>query len=87
MIYTVIWKPEAERKLAELWLSAKNRQVITSAVNQIDTELRHDAHRKGESRSKETRVLLIPPLGVFFRADPADRKTVVLTVWQFGDAR
>jgi len=81
MKYTVVWKPEAERKLTELWLAAANRSAVTKAADRIDRELRYDAHIKGESREEPTRVLLIPPLGVFFRVDAPDRKVSVLTVW------
>jgi hypothetical protein len=72
MKYTVVWKPEAERRLAQSWLSAKDRTAVSKAADQIDAELRHDAHLKGESRDENTRVLLIHPMGVFFRVDAGD---------------
>ncbi len=43
MIYTVVWSPDAENDLADIWLRADDRSAITAAGNQIDLLLRHDA--------------------------------------------
>ena len=42
MIYTVVWLPDAERELAELYLQlpAQAVKAFSSASNQIDAELR-----------------------------------------------
>ena len=39
MKYTVVWKPEAERRLAELWMKADNPQKLADAANLIEREL------------------------------------------------
>lgn len=83
MKYTVIWKPEAERRLATLWMDAANRSAVTEAANQIDEMLRRDPDDKGESRDRGRRVLTVPPLGVLFKVRPQDRIVYVLTVWRF----
>jgi mRNA-degrading endonuclease RelE of RelBE toxin-antitoxin system len=83
MKYTVVWKPEAERRLADLWVNATNRRAITDAANEIDKQLGHDPETKGESRSGNRRILLESPLGILFKIDPQDRKVIVLTVWQY----
>ena len=80
MNYTVVWKPEAERRLTELWMEANDRSAVTSAADRIDRELRQGAHLKGEGREGDTRVLLIHPMGVYF---VDDRKVSVLAVWLF----
>jgi len=44
MTFRVIWTPTAEADLASLWLSAPDRQLITSAANTLDEILQTDAH-------------------------------------------
>ena len=36
MKYTVIWKPSALQKLAQIWLSARNRDDVSHAVSDIE---------------------------------------------------
>jgi hypothetical protein len=81
MTYTVVWKPEAERRLATLWTEAADRKAITEAANAIDDWLRSDPESRGESRGDGRRILLEPPLGVVFSVQPEDRTVIVLTVW------
>jgi mRNA-degrading endonuclease RelE of RelBE toxin-antitoxin system len=81
--YTVTWKPEAERRLAELWMNASDRNAITEAANEIDRRLQMNPEQQGESRSDGRRLLLVKPLGVIFEVVPDDRIVYVLTVWQY----
>jgi mRNA-degrading endonuclease RelE of RelBE toxin-antitoxin system len=81
--YTVTWKPEAERRLAELWLNATDRTAITRAANEIDRRLQTNPDQEGESRSDGRRLLLVKPLAVIFEVVPDDRIVYVLTVWQY----
>lgn len=83
MKYTVVWKPEAERRLARLWTESPDRAQVTQAADLIDRVLAHDPGGKGESRSKGRRVLFVPPLAVVFKAEPGDRMVKVLTVWKY----
>ncbi len=36
MNYTVVWRPSAERTLAQIWTAATDRQAIADAANLID---------------------------------------------------
>ncbi len=83
MNYTVIWKGEAERRLATLWINATDRKALTDAANRIDVLLSRDPEHLGESREAGRRVLLDPPLGVVFSVLPDARTVLVLTVWAF----
>jgi hypothetical protein len=69
--------------LTELWLAASDRASITAAVDEIDRLLAIDPHGAGESRSEFTRVLFVPPVGVFFEVDDASKVVEVLKVWTF----
>jgi len=78
--YTVVWKPSAQRKLAQLWTTGPDRQAITDAANRIDALLKRDPLALGESRSGGVRVYFEPPLIVEFRVSEPDRLVEVLRV-------
>ena len=79
MTYTVVWRPAAEEKLAALWTEADDRRAITSAANSIDTMLRADPLDAGESRVANIRILVIPPLSVYYDVHEDDR---LVAVWR-----
>lgn len=83
MNYTVIWKPEADRRLADIWLNAADRAAVTAAAHQIDQKLRRDPENEGESRDKGRRIQLVAPLGVLYRVAPDDRLVNVVAVWAY----
>jgi hypothetical protein len=79
--FTVIWTPNAERDLAELWLDSAERNPITSASSQIDKLLARDPASRGKLRFDTVRELVVPPLGVDFDVQEDDRIVYVLSVW------
>ena len=81
MKYTVVWKPEAARRLAELWLKAENQQALADAANLIERELGAAPNSVGEQRIGSIRVVVVPPVGMYFRVNAEDRQVLVLTVW------
>ena len=86
MRYTVAWKASAEQKLASLWSRATDRIAVASAANTIDEILRTNPASVGESRSGQTRVLVIPPLLVAFEVFEQDRMVHILSVRDVGRA-
>jgi len=82
-MYVVRWKRTALDRLTELWLDSNDRTLVTESVSDIDRTLARDPHHSGESRSENTRVLFVPPLGVFFEADELTATVHVLRVWSF----
>ena len=82
MKWTVIWKPDAEGDLTELWVKAVDKADITTAANLIDVALRKDPLNTGESRAEDDRVHFELPLGVLFTVDELDRKVFVERVWR-----
>ncbi len=83
MSFTVVWKPEAERRLATIWTNAGDRNAIARAAGVIDRTLLSRPESVGESRNQGRRILLEPPLGVVYRVSPPDRTVTVLTVWAY----
>ncbi len=79
MRYTVVWVESAEQELAALWMAAPDRAAVNGAVLMIDDELRTDAHAKGRP-ADGARILVAPPLIVFFEVSEADRIARVLQV-------
>ena len=50
MRFTVVWKPQAERTLLELWLESSQRDALTSAAEEIESLVRQRPESVGESR-------------------------------------
>jgi len=67
MRYTVVWKPEAERRLAELWMEADDPERFADAANLIERELAIAPASVGEQRVGSIRVVVVPPVGMHFR--------------------
>lgn len=82
-MFTVHWLPNALNKLAEVWLKASDKDAVTQAVHRLDMRLQHDPRGQSESRDGLDRILLEPPLGVFFRIDATGQAVYVQTVWSF----
>jgi plasmid stabilization system protein ParE len=82
--YSVIWLPDAEAEMAQIWLDAADRAAITAAANAIDATLQGDPLHSGESRYGNRRVLLVRPLGVGYVVYEEEQTVVVGRVWRFG---
>ena len=80
MKYTVVWKPEAERRLAEFWMQADDPERFADAANLIERELAVNLDSVGEQRIGSIRVVIVPPVGMHFRVNADDRQVLVLTV-------
>ena len=78
--YTVVWVKSARGELAELWLTALDRNAVTAAARSIDEELRKDAAAKGRELSEGLRTLSAPPLNAIFTVREDDRIAEVLCV-------
>lgn len=82
MTYTVVWRPSAERTLAEIWTTADDRQTVTDAANAIDSLLRATPIEVGESRVANVRILTVLPLSVYYDVHEDDRLVAVWAVWR-----
>jgi hypothetical protein len=82
MTFTVIWQPTAQQRLAQLWMDGPNRQAISAAANAIDAALKREPLSQGESRFDSTRILVRPPLAVYYDVSKADRLVIAWVVWK-----
>jgi hypothetical protein len=78
--YTVIWKLGAQNHLAQLWIEAPDREVVTAAANQIDNELAEDPDLKGSPLREGLRSFDISPLRVLYEVNEMDRIVDVYSV-------
>ena len=83
MKFTVVWRPVAEARLAEIWEQSANRRSVSDATNQIERQLQQRGDTVGESRTANTRVVFESPLGLLFEVHAEDQLVTVLSVWQF----
>ncbi len=81
MTFTVVWLESAAGELAEAWLMAKDRVLVTAAARDIDQRLRVHPESAGESREGVRRILIAGPLAVTFEISIEDRLVRVLDVW------
>jgi hypothetical protein len=79
MIFTVLYEDAASNTLTNIYLNASDKQAITTASDQIDKELKVNAHRKGVSQG-DYRVFVAWPLRVAYTVDLADRIVRVFDV-------
>ena len=61
---------------------AANRPLsAVQAFDKIERILSDDADTQGESREKDRRILIVPPIGVIFRAKPEISEVLILDAW------
>jgi hypothetical protein len=66
--YRVSWDPDAFRRLVREWVAANEPDSGIRAFDTIEDLLSTDADSQGEPRHDNRRILIVPPLGVIFRA-------------------
>ena len=82
MKYTVLWSPEAESLLIDIWIGASDRKLITDAANRIDRQLSFVPLDVGESRTEAARLLMEPPLAVFYEVHDDESLVVIHKIWE-----
>ena len=80
----VIWKPEAEDDLADIWMNAPDPDVVRLAVEAIEALLTRDPVDAGDSRDDEFRIVFDGPVGVLFDVSEAAQVVRVLRVGWYG---
>lgn len=81
MRYSVVWSPEAEGELADIWNDVADRKSIANTANVLDRELARAPADLGESRPSGLRIAHYLPLGIRFAISEEDRLVRVLAVW------
>jgi len=79
MSFSVQWQESAENELAQIWIDAEDRSLITATADQIDKLLVNDPESLGESRGGSNRILIERPLAVLYRVEK-DQRILVLKI-------
>jgi mRNA-degrading endonuclease RelE of RelBE toxin-antitoxin system len=80
MRYSVLWSPDAEDRLAEIWLEAADRNDVTRAQAIVDEELATNPESKGTEVSEGLRRFKSEPLVVLFEIQTGARLVKVTAV-------
>jgi hypothetical protein len=81
MIFTVVWMPNSEERLADVWLNAPDRRAVTRSAHRIDELLRVDPQDQGDHLFDTVRAMIVGALGVEFEVIEEDRLVRILSVW------
>ncbi len=81
MRYRVSWDPDAFRGLMRAFVAANQPPSAILAFDEIERILSEDADTQGESREKDRRILIVPPIGAIFRAKPETSEVLILDAW------
>ena len=83
MVWTVTSSLDAEDQLTMIYMSASEPNAVSRASNEIDGLLRADPLTQGTASGRE-RILYVPPLGVVFEVEPADRMVKIKEYYHSG---
>jgi hypothetical protein len=78
MSFQVLWLPDAEQELAQVWMESSDRSAITRAVHRVENRLTANPANEGESRTKSRRIAFERPLAIIFRVRPSERAVEVV---------
>jgi hypothetical protein len=84
MKWTVVWQSEALDALAELWNIGPDRSEVAEASDRIDLLLKREPHSQGEERDGDARILIEPPLAIYFTVSDEDMLVTIYDVWRWG---
>jgi hypothetical protein len=85
MNFTVIWSAAALRQLADTWVAADDCAEVTAVSYRIEEQVRRNPLEAGESRGRyDERVLIDPPLRLFYMVDEFNRTIHVTSVGPSG---
>ena len=74
MSYQVIFAPQVNRDLVDLWVESDQQREITLAVDSLVRRLRASPTAVGESRNANRRVAFEWPVGIAFEIDEESRQ-------------
>lgn len=79
MSYDVHWTEAAPDDLSRVWLTAPNRNAVTTASHRLEQALARDPYGIGFARNASVnRTAVEPPLGIDYEIIEDDRRVRVL---------
>ncbi|MCI0365831.1 MAG: type II toxin-antitoxin system RelE/ParE family toxin [Phycisphaerales bacterium] len=83
MRYRVIFSPQADRDLVDLWLESDEQRAITEAVDDLVRRLEANPMQVGESRREMRRIALQWPVGIEFDINESSQEVHIYRFWTF----
>ena len=77
--FTVVWSPDADDELTEIWNTAKDRQAVSDASNAIERHLATDPVAHAQHLSEGLYRIALTPLAVLFHIEFADAQVKVVS--------
>ncbi len=85
MNYTVIWSREAESGLAEAWLDAVDRSLVSATSSFLEMSLGQTPFLVGDPlASSVNRFAVHRPIGITYDIIEDDKKVIVQSCWLVG---
>jgi hypothetical protein len=81
--YRVIFKPQVDRDLVDLWLESDNQRAMTDSIDGLVGRLEVDPWQVGESRTEDRRIALVWPVGMEFEIDDNRQEVHIYRLWTF----
>jgi hypothetical protein len=83
MKYQIIWLPDAEEELTQIWLEAVDKAAVTQAVYDIEQALKFNPLEHGESRGGTHRAISAGPVVVAYEPFPDDLRVQIISIKAF----
>lgn len=80
MNYTALWQPVAQEQLATLLADPAIQSAVLRAAFRVGALLEYFPEQVGESREPPERVLIEPPLTVYYEIDHEEKVVRVFRV-------
>jgi len=79
--FEIIWTAEAEGRLAEVWMAARDRKAVTKSAHELEVALEIVPMSAGKPLYDSVREFGDAVLGMEFEVNENDRCVYVLDVW------
>jgi len=87
VLFTIFWKPDAEERLAAIWLTSTNRKAVTHDAHELELVLEQFPNSAGEVSFDTVRVYTFGSLTVEFEVFDEEKEVLVMEVWNTADGR
>lgn len=86
-MFTIFWKPDAEERLAAIWMTATDRRAVTRDSHELELVLEMFPGSAGEVSFDTVRVFTFGSLTVEYEMYEAERQVLIMEVWRTADGR
>lgn len=81
MRYDIELSRVAEAALNQIWDESRTRWLLEETLDSLDERLSKNPASAGESRDRDTRLLVLNVLGVLFAVDEDEHMVRIINLW------